>query len=301
MTTGAYRVAEVDAADNAACTCDNCGWTGTADATAEIEDCALTPGDPSPVGRCPECDWLAYVDRPVSANPLDLRLLEMVCDLEHYLCAIRDETLDGSEPELGELLKKSAALREEFAHRTAVVQPMAPPQEAAKLWLAVVEHEAVPGAKLKFLVQPAEPADEQILPHFAGELGLGESLDDLYVDGVFNVTHELQYRGNLEAFKDAAAQMGCIAPDGGPPKIVVVLSDDGESPSITSNRPVAIAILRHGKDLQHYEEGDLFAVPSHTLPGRMEEAVGHIEDARLDEAWVEQIFSAVSAHHDVEN
>ena len=207
MTTGPYLVAEVEDADNTPCTCEACGWTGTADAVDEIEDCALTPGDPSPVGRCPECDWLAYVDRPLRANPLDLRLLEMVCDLEHYLCAIRDETLDGSEPELGKLLQKSAALREAFAQRTEVVQPMAPPHAAPKLWLAVVEHEAVPGAKLKLLAQPAEPTAEQILPHFAGELGLGESLDDLYVNGVFDVTHELQYRGNLQAFTEAADAM----------------------------------------------------------------------------------------------
>jgi len=300
MTTGPYLVAEVEDADNTPCTCEACGWTGTADAVDEIEDCALTPGDPSPVGRCPECDWLAYVDRPLRANPLDLRLLQMVCDLEHYLCAIRDETLDGSEPELGKLLQSSAALREAFAQRTEVVQPMAPPHAAPKLWLAVVEHEAVPGAKLKLLAQPAEPTDEQILPHFAGELGLGESLDDLYVDGVFDVTHELQYRGNLQAFKETAAQMGCVAPAGETHKIVVQLDDDGESPDITSNRPVAIAILRHGKDLKDYDEEDIFDVPSRDLPGRMEQAAGHFADVPLDEAWVEEIFSAVSAHHDGE-
>jgi len=33
----------------------------------------------------------------------------------------------------------------------------------------------------------------------------------------------------------------------------------------------------------------------------MEQAVGHFADVPLDEAWVEQIFAAVSAHHDVEN
>lgn len=301
MTTGPYRVAEVEDADNTPCTCENCGWTGTADAVDEIEDCALTPGDPSPVGRCPECDCLAYVERPLRANPLDLRLLEMVCELEDYLCAIRDETLDGSEPELAKLLQKSAALREAFAQRTEVVQPMAPPHAAPKLWLAVVEHEAVPGAKLKLLAQPAEPTAEQILPHFAGELGLGESLDDLYVNGVFDVTHELQYRGNLQAFKETAAQMGCVAPAGEIHKIVVQLDDDGGSPGIKSNRPVAIAILRHGKDLKDYDEEDIFDVPSRDLPGRMEQAVGHFADVPLDEAWVEQIFAAVSAHHDVDN
>lgn len=46
------------------CHCSNCDWTGTADQLNEIGDAILTPGDPSPAGRCPdeECDALAYVD-----------------------------------------------------------------------------------------------------------------------------------------------------------------------------------------------------------------------------------------------
>lgn len=65
MTTGPYRVAEVEDAGNAACTCDNCGWDGTADKVSEVGDCCLTPGDGSPVGRCPECDGLVYVNQPL--------------------------------------------------------------------------------------------------------------------------------------------------------------------------------------------------------------------------------------------
>lgn len=63
MTTGPYQVAEVEDAGEAACTCDNCDWVGTADKTVDIQDCALTPGDASPVGRCPECDGLCYLDK----------------------------------------------------------------------------------------------------------------------------------------------------------------------------------------------------------------------------------------------
>ncbi len=61
MTTSRYR-ATVDHVDDCqpSC-CGNCGWVGVAADTAEIEECALTPGDPSPVGRCPECDSIAYV------------------------------------------------------------------------------------------------------------------------------------------------------------------------------------------------------------------------------------------------
>lgn len=44
------------------CKCGGgCGWVGAFSALAEIGDCSLTPGDPSPAGRCPECESLAYV------------------------------------------------------------------------------------------------------------------------------------------------------------------------------------------------------------------------------------------------
>lgn len=32
---------------------------------AEIGDCCLSPGDPSPIGRCPETGDLVYLDRPI--------------------------------------------------------------------------------------------------------------------------------------------------------------------------------------------------------------------------------------------
>lgn len=41
--------------------CSNCDWVGTADETQPIKACALTPGDPSPIGRCPVCESLAYI------------------------------------------------------------------------------------------------------------------------------------------------------------------------------------------------------------------------------------------------
>ena len=44
-----------------ACSCDGCDWAGMASDAAPIESCSLTPGDPSPAGRCPECDSLIYV------------------------------------------------------------------------------------------------------------------------------------------------------------------------------------------------------------------------------------------------
>lgn len=38
-----------------------CNWRGRFYQLRAIDGCALTPGDPSPAGRCPECDALAYV------------------------------------------------------------------------------------------------------------------------------------------------------------------------------------------------------------------------------------------------
>lgn len=61
MTTTTYR-AEVDhVEDDTPCYCGDCDWHGVAQATKDVEDCTLTPGDASPVGRCPECDSLAYL------------------------------------------------------------------------------------------------------------------------------------------------------------------------------------------------------------------------------------------------
>ena len=56
--------AEIDLGDDVPCTCGSCAWSGPAEALAAIKDCALDPGDASPAGRCPECDSLAYPDRP---------------------------------------------------------------------------------------------------------------------------------------------------------------------------------------------------------------------------------------------
>ncbi len=52
------------------CACDACDWTGDAAELADIEDCALDPGDASPAGRCPECDSLAYPVKPEPVAPV---------------------------------------------------------------------------------------------------------------------------------------------------------------------------------------------------------------------------------------
>lgn len=76
MTTGPYHVAEVEDAGNAACTCDNCGWPGSADQVVDVQDCSLTPGDSSPVGRCPVCDGLCYLNRPLRESGGDWRPID---------------------------------------------------------------------------------------------------------------------------------------------------------------------------------------------------------------------------------
>ena len=76
MTTSSYVVAEVEDAGEAHCTC-GCGWTGTAEKVANIKSCALTPGDPSPVGRCPDCDVLVYLDRPLRVYGADTVTIDL--------------------------------------------------------------------------------------------------------------------------------------------------------------------------------------------------------------------------------
>lgn len=49
--------------------CGACEWIGCASQLTAIEDCSLTPGDPSPAGRCPDCNTLAYVERKVEPPP----------------------------------------------------------------------------------------------------------------------------------------------------------------------------------------------------------------------------------------
>lgn len=49
--------------------CGACDWKGTYAEVEEIDECSLTPGDPSPAGRCPhpQCvGALVYVIKEVS-------------------------------------------------------------------------------------------------------------------------------------------------------------------------------------------------------------------------------------------
>lgn len=69
------------------CGCD--GPNRTLAEVAEIGDCSLTPGDPSPAGRCPDCDGLVYVDTP-KARAMDAAPA-MLAELEALLPLITSE------------------------------------------------------------------------------------------------------------------------------------------------------------------------------------------------------------------
>jgi len=71
--------AEIDLEEGAACVCGSCDWVGVMEDLVEIRDCVLTPGDPSPAGRCPDCEALAYLDDS-EAHPVE-GAIEHVLDL----------------------------------------------------------------------------------------------------------------------------------------------------------------------------------------------------------------------------
>jgi len=71
MTSEAYTVGDVDDLGDAPSHCSNCDWKGNASETGNIGSCCLMPGEPSPVGRCPSCDSLAYID--------SLSVVELLC------------------------------------------------------------------------------------------------------------------------------------------------------------------------------------------------------------------------------
>ena len=76
-------------------------------------------------------------------------------------------------------------------------------------------------------------------------------------------------------------------------KIVIQLDPDGGAPTVTSDEPVEVVILRYGKDLSDYEDHDVFEVPCRDLINRSDEAVGHIESSDVQATWVDKVFSVL--------
>lgn len=56
-------VAEIDTSEvtGKLCKCGDCGNYELGENLKPIEDCGLSPGDPSPAGRCSECGSISYV------------------------------------------------------------------------------------------------------------------------------------------------------------------------------------------------------------------------------------------------
>lgn len=70
-----YKVLIDEPAAETPCECsDGCQGPIPYSALSEIGDCSLTPGDPSPAGRCPECESLAYI---VKAEPAGTKAPEL--------------------------------------------------------------------------------------------------------------------------------------------------------------------------------------------------------------------------------
>jgi hypothetical protein len=61
MSTYTAHIDYVDHPAEINCVCEDCSHEETADKLDEIGDCSLTPGDPSPAGRCTLCGTLSYV------------------------------------------------------------------------------------------------------------------------------------------------------------------------------------------------------------------------------------------------
>jgi len=64
--SGRTIIIERSASPETPAACGACDWRGSAGDLAPVTDAVLTPGDPAPAGRCPECDSLAYLARPVA-------------------------------------------------------------------------------------------------------------------------------------------------------------------------------------------------------------------------------------------
>lgn len=87
LDEGSYEAARDHLEPDVSCRCGGCGANWRYGELHAIGDCCLTPGDPSPAGRCPDpdCDSLAYV---VNSDPDSLtaeQVLYRTRDPQHQL------------------------------------------------------------------------------------------------------------------------------------------------------------------------------------------------------------------------
>lgn len=98
-----YTVSLAPADENAMCQCGACGYQCPMTDLDPIDNCALTPGDQSPAGRCPDktdedgeiCGALCYVVKP-DPNDAIAALNAVLCEEVHNL-VVNGHTMDDSE------------------------------------------------------------------------------------------------------------------------------------------------------------------------------------------------------------
>lgn len=87
-----------------------------------------------------------------------------------------------------------------------------------------------------------------------------------------------------------------------PTRVVIHLQPDGQSPIVSSDRPVEVAILRSGLDLEDFEPEDMFTVPVYgsEIADRKVRVAGRIDLHTAIKAnerdYVEKVFAAVQEH-----
>ncbi len=93
------------------CGCGPCRSALTVADVVEIGDCCLTPGDPSPVGRCPHCDGLVYVvEASKPADALTVAAPQMRDAIAAALPWIEQTGIADSEPAQWQALVAALAL-----------------------------------------------------------------------------------------------------------------------------------------------------------------------------------------------
>lgn len=102
---------------------------------APIEGCVLTPGDPSPIGRCPHTGELVYLDRPIDRIRLEAEsLLGAVRAILPYAESRAEDMIEIAEEAEAENKRTAADARADADKAVAAV-------DAAKALLASLDAE----------------------------------------------------------------------------------------------------------------------------------------------------------------
>lgn len=145
-------------------------------------------------------------------------------DVYRVLDSVRADNIDGvtrsdiasfivqQRPELGD--EVAEVMSEEFPSESwsldvAKVRNLPEAQgEASRLWIALVDHQEVPGTRVVLFSQPKEPTDDAILGRFRSECDVSE----LKVVGTFDLTHAVDTDPDSLAAVKAYAQQFVTPP-----------------------------------------------------------------------------------------